>query len=99
MFVSSRTGRIAQDLDELWHERYSHAAGGIPPSMQLPLADAMALLGVPADYTKEDVIAAFKREIKKAHPGFFLTAAPWPPRNTNAAFQEPPWNLFRETAS
>src|SRR4051812_7824533 len=48
-FVSSRTGRIAADLDELWQERYGHAAGGVPPALQIPLAEAMALLGVPAD--------------------------------------------------
>ena len=34
----------------------------------MPLADAIKLLGVPANYTKEDVEAAFRREAKKAHP-------------------------------
>jgi hypothetical protein len=34
----------------------------------MPLAEAMALLGVPADYTRDDVIAAFRGEAKKAHP-------------------------------
>jgi len=29
---------------------------------------AMALLGVPADYTEDDVHAAFRHEAKKAHP-------------------------------
>jgi hypothetical protein len=48
MFVSSRTGRIAAELDQLWQERYGHASGGVPPVMQMPLADAIALLGVPA---------------------------------------------------
>jgi hypothetical protein len=33
MFVSSQTGRIAAEIDRLWHERYG-AAGGVPPSMQ-----------------------------------------------------------------
>lgn len=36
--------------------------------MQMALAEAMALLKVPANYTKEEVIAAFRREAKKAHP-------------------------------
>ncbi len=36
--------------------------------MQMPLAQAMELLGVPADYTREDVNAAFRRAVKKAHP-------------------------------
>jgi hypothetical protein len=67
-FVSSRTGRAAQHLDAMWQLLYGHAAGGVPPIMQMPLAEAMALLRVPADYTKEDIIAAFRREAKKAHP-------------------------------
>jgi hypothetical protein len=66
-FVSSRTGRIAAELDQLWQELYGHAAGGAPPAMQMPLAEAIALLGVPADYTEDDVIAAFRRAVKKAH--------------------------------
>jgi hypothetical protein len=74
MFVSSRTGRIAAELDQMWQERYGHASGGVPPAMQMPLADAIALLGVPANYTKEDVIAAFRREVKKAHPDLGGTA-------------------------
>ena len=74
-FVSSRTGRIAAALDQVWHDRYGHAAGGVPSSLQMPLADAMALLGVPADYTRDDVLAAFRREAKKAHPDKGGTAA------------------------
>lgn len=66
-FVSSRTGRIAAALDRAWQERYG-ASGATPPSMQMPLAQAMALLGVPANYTREDVIAGFRRAAKKAHP-------------------------------
>ena len=65
-FVSSQTGHIAAQLDELWQRRY--AAGGVPPSLQMPLARAVALLGVPADYTKEGVIAAFRRKAKEVHP-------------------------------
>ena len=67
-FLSSRTGRAAQRLDEIWQDRYGRATGGVPPIMQMPLADAMALLGVPADYAEADVLAAFRREAKKAHP-------------------------------
>jgi len=66
-FVSSRTGRIAKELDDLWWERYG-TTGSVPPNMQMPLAEAMALLGVHADYRRADVIAAFLREAKKAHP-------------------------------
>jgi hypothetical protein len=67
-FVSSRTGRAAQLLDAMWQDRYGHAAGGVPPVMQMPLAEAMALLRVPPDYTREGVLAAFRREAKKARP-------------------------------
>jgi hypothetical protein len=42
--------------------------------MQMALGEAMALLGVPADYAKDDVIAAFRREVKKAHPDLGGTA-------------------------
>jgi hypothetical protein len=42
-FVSSRTGHVAQQLDAMWQDRYGHAAGGVPPIMQMPLAEAMAL--------------------------------------------------------
>jgi hypothetical protein len=67
-FVSSRTGRAAQRLDDIWQDRYGRASGGVPPVMQMALAEAMALLGVPENFTKEDVLAAFRREAKKAHP-------------------------------
>jgi hypothetical protein len=73
MFVSSRTGRIAAQIDELWHRRYGTAAGA-PPSMQMPLAAAITLLGVKADYTKADVLAAFRRKAKAAHPDVGGTA-------------------------
>jgi hypothetical protein len=67
-FVSSRTGRTAQSLDKLWQRRYGHTAGGVPPNMQMPLAEAMKLLSVPVNFTKEDIIVAFRLAAKKAHP-------------------------------
>jgi hypothetical protein len=66
-FVASRTGRIAASLDALWQEWFG-AAGATPPAMQMPLERARALLGVPDNYTKADVIAGFRRAAKKAHP-------------------------------
>jgi hypothetical protein len=72
-FVSSRTGRIAAKLDDLWWRRYG-ASGATPPSMQVPLAEAMTLLGVPADYTKDDVERGFRRAVKLAHPDVGGTA-------------------------
>jgi hypothetical protein len=71
-FVSSRTGHIAAELDERWRQRYG--TSGAPPSMQMPLAQAIQLLGVPANYTREDVIAAFRRKAKAAHPDVGGTA-------------------------
>jgi hypothetical protein len=65
--VSSRTGRIAAELDRLWQRRYG-TAGSVPPSLRMPLAEAMALLGVPPDYTKADVLSAFRRKAKEGHP-------------------------------
>jgi hypothetical protein len=66
-FVSARTGRIAAALEEKWHRRYG-ASGSVPPSMQMPLEQARALLGVGEDYTKADVVRAFRRAAMKAHP-------------------------------
>src|ERR1700730_9231743 len=74
MFVSSRTGRAAQQLDAMSQDRYGRAAGAVRAVLQMPLAEAMALLRVPADYTEEDIIAAFRREVKKAHPDVGGTA-------------------------
>jgi hypothetical protein len=73
-FVSSRSGRAANLLDAIWQDHYGRAAGGVPPVMQMALAEAMALLGVAADYSKENVIAAFRRAVKKAHPDLGGTA-------------------------
>lgn len=72
-FVSSRTGRIAAALDASWWKRYG-TAGGAPPAMQMPLEQARLLLGLAKDYTREDVIAAFRRKVKAAHPDLGGTA-------------------------
>jgi hypothetical protein len=66
-FVSTRTGRIAAALEEEWHRRYG-ATGSVPPSMRMPMAQARQLLGVPQDYSKADVVRAFRRAAMKAHP-------------------------------
>jgi hypothetical protein len=72
-FVSSRTGRIAAALDDVWHRRYG-TAGAVPPSMRMSLERARLLLNVGDDYTREDVIAAFRRKVKEAHPDVGGTA-------------------------
>jgi hypothetical protein len=73
MFVLSRSGFIASALEKIWWERYG-TAGSVPPQMQMPLADAIALLGVPTNYTRDEVIGAFRRAVKKAHPDLGGTA-------------------------
>jgi hypothetical protein len=68
-FTSARSGHAARAFDQMWQERYWRAgAGGAPPVMQMLLADAVALLGVPADFTREDIIAAFRRKALRCHP-------------------------------
>jgi DnaJ homolog subfamily C member 19 len=42
--------------------------------MRMPLDEARQLLGLPLNYTREDVIAAFRRAVKKAHPDLGGTA-------------------------
>jgi hypothetical protein len=69
MFVSSQSGYAAGQFDRMWWDRYGpNFSGAVPPAMAMPLAEAMALLGVPFNYTREDILAAFRREAKKAHP-------------------------------
>lgn len=63
----------------MWWERYGKTAfANLPPFMHFPLAEAIALPGVPVDYTYEDVVVAFRREAKKAHPDMGGTAEPVP---------------------
>ena len=81
-FVSSRSGYAAQRFDEFWQEHYGRAydecgyanADFVPAAMGMPLAEAIALLKVPANFTKDDILAAFRREVKKAHPDVGGTA-------------------------
>jgi hypothetical protein len=72
-FVSSQTGRIAAALEEEWHSRYGKV-GAPPPAMQMPLDQARHLLGVPENYTRADVMRAFRRAALKAHPDHGGTA-------------------------
>jgi hypothetical protein len=67
-FTSSRSGRAAAAFEQMWHEQYWRSGAAPPPAMQMPLAQAIKLLGVPADYTRDDVIAAFRRAALRCHP-------------------------------
>jgi hypothetical protein len=67
-FTSSRSGYAARSFDEMWRQRYWRPGSAAPPAMQLPLADAIKLLGVPADFTREDIIATFRRKALRCHP-------------------------------
>ena len=72
-FVSSRTGRIASMLDEVWFRKYGRA-GGVPPKLQMPLEQARLLLGLGEDYTRADIVTAFRKKAKAAHPDLGGTA-------------------------
>jgi hypothetical protein len=74
-FASRRSGFTAWGFDQMWGERYWRPGATPPPSMQMPLAEAIRLLGVPADYTYDDVIAAFRRMAKRCHPDLGGTEA------------------------
>ena len=67
-FTSSRSGYAARSFDEMWRQRYWRPVTAAPPAMQMSLADAIKLLGVPADFTREDIIAAFRRQALRCHP-------------------------------
>ena len=67
-FTSTRTGYAAQAFDQMWRQRYWRPGAAPPPAMQMPLADAIKLLGVPANFTREDIVAAFRRAALKCHP-------------------------------
>jgi hypothetical protein len=72
-FASSQTGYAARMFDKIWQDQYGRrdwyrAGGGVPLQAQMSLAEAATLLGVPSDFTREDVIAAFRCAAKKAHP-------------------------------
>jgi hypothetical protein len=67
-FTSSQSGYAASSFDRMWQERYWRPGSVAPPAMQMPLDDAIKLLGVPADFSREDVIAAFRRKAFLCHP-------------------------------
>jgi hypothetical protein len=52
----------------MWFEQYWRPGTAAPPRMQMPLAEAIRLLGVPANFTVDDVVAGFRRMAKRAHP-------------------------------
>jgi hypothetical protein len=67
-FTSAHSGFAANLFDEMWWQRYWRPDDAVPPAMQMALAVAIELLGVPADFTREDVIAAFRRKAMRCHP-------------------------------
>jgi hypothetical protein len=67
-FTAERPGYAAMMFDRIWREHYGGRPGAPPPRMQMPIEEVMRLLGVPANYTREDIIAAFRRQAKRAHP-------------------------------
>jgi hypothetical protein len=67
-FASSRSGYAARAFDQEWRERHWRPGTAPPPAMAMPLAEAMRLLGVPADFTRDDVMAGFRRAAFRCHP-------------------------------
>jgi hypothetical protein len=67
-FVSSRSGRIAAELHEIWQRRYG-AKGSVPPSLQMPLDQARALLGAPADYSRRRRHFRLPTRCQESSPG------------------------------
>jgi hypothetical protein len=67
-FTSSRSGYAAWAFDQMWRQRYWRPGAAPPPAMQMELAVAMKLLGVPTDFTREDIVAAFRYKAKQCHP-------------------------------
>lgn len=68
-FTSTRSGYAARAFDQMWWEQYWRpGTAPPPPAMQVPLADAIKLLGVPVNFTREDIIAAFRRKSLRCHP-------------------------------
>lgn len=68
-FASSRSGYTAQSFDQMWQQRYWRPGGAAPPpAMQMLLADAIKLLGVPADFSREGIISAFRPKALQCHP-------------------------------
>jgi hypothetical protein len=61
-------GTNRAELEAAWWKKFGSTPGAVPPSLRMPLAEAMALPGVPGDYTTADVLAAFRRNAKEAHP-------------------------------
>jgi hypothetical protein len=67
-FTSNRGGYAARSFERMWWQRHSRPGVAPPPTMQMDLAEAVSLLGVPRDFTREDIIAAFRREAMRCHP-------------------------------
>jgi hypothetical protein len=73
-FTAGRSGYAARSFDEMWRQRYWHPGTALPPIMAMPLQDAIKLLGVPVDFTREDIIKAFRRKAMQCHPDHGGTA-------------------------
>jgi hypothetical protein len=68
-FVGERDGFTAEWLERQWREQFGH----LFPNL-MPLVQARRLLGLPDNYTEEDIIAAFRKAAKRCHPDLGGTA-------------------------
>jgi hypothetical protein len=63
-FTSKRRGSVASEFDQQWRDQYARPGEPAP----MPIDEACALLKIGRDYTRESVLTAFRREVKKVHP-------------------------------
>jgi hypothetical protein len=75
MFTSARNGYAAMRFEQMWFERHGRSLGAERLRSLMPLEEARKILGVKEDYSREDIIAGFRREAKRAHPDLGGTAA------------------------
>jgi hypothetical protein len=68
MFTSARNGDAAFKFFQIWEDRYYRSGAPLPQELGMSLAEAMRILGVPGNFTLEDITAGFRRMAKRCHP-------------------------------
>jgi hypothetical protein len=61
-FLSARDGLAAKILELWWELQYGRGGS------RMPLHEARKILKMPQAYTRDDIIAAYRREAKQVHP-------------------------------
>jgi hypothetical protein len=68
LFASSRSSEAAAFFDDLWWKRHGTSTEGATLKDRMPLAEARALLRLPEDHNRADILRAFRKAAFKAHP-------------------------------